>query len=864
MQKVISLFAAVLLIFLFFTVQIQPQVAETVETNPSGEKINKTPLNLQPQIPTYSLELFELYDNGPFVTNPGGGPGGADGSVLQNTTLGLNVLGFNWSKSVSIYIADNFIVPNGANWTIDSLRFYGYQTGSSTTSTFNSLYITIFKGNPAYGLTPVFGDTITNRFIRSYWTGAYRYAENSVGTTRPIMAVVGSIPGLTLSAGEYWVMVSASGTLSSGPWMPPVSVLGQPSTGNALQFIGGSGWQQLIDNGIFTNQGIPFKIFGTTTVPTGPGAASNPSPYDLSTVATAPNLTLSWTNPSGADECEVYFGTDPDSLNLIHTGSLISSKAVTGLLPNTFYFWRVDEINTSGITLGTLWAFQTLCDVQPVPYSQNFDGAFFPPSCWTRLKGATGNNWFLTTTNPYSGTGAMIYPFNPVESADAWMITPGLTLTGGTQYTIRFFQRVQSATLPEKLKVTVGTFPDIASQTTVLWSSDSLVNTTYSERLVTFTPSSSGTYYFGFNAYSDADRFYLYVDEVSIYQTPSNDIGALSLSQNFGASRGEKVEITGLSRELEKELKSNLENANEIKPTHIQIQLFEPDNSNVTEVTPPVFKVIVKNFGNVTENSYQVGWAVDGVVQTPVSNTQPLAPLASDTLTLTWSSATAGLHTARAWTILATDLNPTNDSSNTVSFYVAPDNSIFLERFEGSFPPAGWDTVNVDDGGTVPTWFVGNPLVFPALEGNGYAASNYQGANGFYIDQWLITPNTGGFVEGTSTDSLIFWMRSPQGSIWPDSVQILVSTTGNTIGDFTTVLDSIEADTSGNWIRYSYALPNSANRYIAFRYLHYDGGPSGNSSNYVGIDLVEIQRFTSSSTFQLTVNVDNGWNLVSV
>ncbi|MGQ9621802.1 MAG: choice-of-anchor J domain-containing protein, partial [Bacteroidales bacterium] len=468
-----------LLLFLLLTISVYSQVAETVESNPAFDKTSRIHLNIQPQIPNFSPELFELYDNGPFITNPGGGPGGSDGSVLQNTTLGLNVLGFNWSKGSSIYLADNFIVPNGTNWTIDSLRFYGYQTGSSTTSTFTSLYIAIFKGNPAYGLTAVFGDTITNRLVRTYWTGAYRYAASSPDTTRPIMAVVGSIPSLNLAAGEYWIMVSASGSLSSGPWMPPISVIGQPSTGNALQFIGGSGWQELIDNGIFTNQGIPFKIFGTTATATGPGTATNPSPYDLSTIATAPNLTLSWTNPAGAEECDVYFGTHPDSLNLIHTGSLVSSKAITGLSFNEVYFWRVDEINTNGVTQGTLWAFQTLCNAQGVPYSQNFDGAFFPPDCWTRLKGSTGNNWFRTTTTPYSGSGAMLYPFNPVEPANAWMITPGLILNGGTQYTIRFFQKVQSATLPEKMKVTVGSFPDIASQTTVLWTNDSLTNTNY-------------------------------------------------------------------------------------------------------------------------------------------------------------------------------------------------------------------------------------------------------------------------------------------------------------------------------------------------------------------------------------------------
>ena len=34
-----------------------------------------------------------LYDNGPYFNSPGGGPGGSDGSVLQNSTLLMNTLG---------------------------------------------------------------------------------------------------------------------------------------------------------------------------------------------------------------------------------------------------------------------------------------------------------------------------------------------------------------------------------------------------------------------------------------------------------------------------------------------------------------------------------------------------------------------------------------------------------------------------------------------------------------------------------------------------------------------------------------------------------------------------------------------------
>ncbi len=50
------------------------------------------------------------------------------------------------------------------------------------------------------------------------------------------------------------------GSLTSGPWVPPVTILGQTTTGNALQFT--SVWAPAIDTGIGTQQGLPFLILG--------------------------------------------------------------------------------------------------------------------------------------------------------------------------------------------------------------------------------------------------------------------------------------------------------------------------------------------------------------------------------------------------------------------------------------------------------------------------------------------------------------------------------------------------------------------------------------------------------------------------
>lgn len=53
------------------------------------------------------------------------------------------------------------------------------------------------------------------------------------------------------------------GSLASGPWAPPITINGQTTTGDALQFTTSSGsWAPANDTGTYTQQGMPFLILG--------------------------------------------------------------------------------------------------------------------------------------------------------------------------------------------------------------------------------------------------------------------------------------------------------------------------------------------------------------------------------------------------------------------------------------------------------------------------------------------------------------------------------------------------------------------------------------------------------------------------
>lgn len=214
---------------------------------------------IPPGSPSSWLWPIVLYDNGPLVTQPGGGAGGADLSELQ-VDLGMNTLGFGHQFASVNSIADDFAVPPGG-WQIDEITFFAYQTGSTTTSTITGVYVRIWDGPPDAGGTIVFGDLTTNRLLTTQWSNIYRASNASpTDTQRPIMASVATI-GTTLAEGTYWVEWATDGSGASGPWAPPISILGVTSTGNGKQNIAGT-WGEALDSGTATQQGFPFIIDG--------------------------------------------------------------------------------------------------------------------------------------------------------------------------------------------------------------------------------------------------------------------------------------------------------------------------------------------------------------------------------------------------------------------------------------------------------------------------------------------------------------------------------------------------------------------------------------------------------------------------
>jgi hypothetical protein len=201
-----------------------------------------------------------LFNNGPFITATGTGPGGSDVSVTESSAA-ISV-SFNAGLAPPngpVRVADDFTVAGapGLGARLSHMYIYGVQSNSSTTNVqFGAAYVAIYDAQPSLGGHIIAGDFTTNRIISSTWTGAYRLSSSGASsTTRPITRIdVNMSWAPPLPNGTYWIVFSVIGDAALATSPNPQTILVTPhrTTDNAQQYFNSS-WFNLFD--------IPFVMF---------------------------------------------------------------------------------------------------------------------------------------------------------------------------------------------------------------------------------------------------------------------------------------------------------------------------------------------------------------------------------------------------------------------------------------------------------------------------------------------------------------------------------------------------------------------------------------------------------------------------
>jgi alkaline phosphatase len=97
-------------------------------------------------------------------------------------------------------------------------------------------------------------------------------------------------------------------------------------------------------------------MFTVVTVVGEPAQATNPYPAD-GVINLDLKMDLTWRAGSGAESHNVYFGTDVLELVSSQTETVYETGS---LIPNTTYYWRIDEVCPEEVVEGELWSFTTL------------------------------------------------------------------------------------------------------------------------------------------------------------------------------------------------------------------------------------------------------------------------------------------------------------------------------------------------------------------------------------------------------------------------------------------------------------------------------------------------------------------------
>ena len=168
-------------------------------------------------------------------------------------------------------------------------------------------------------------------------------------------------------------------------------------------------------------------------------------------------------------------------------------------------------------------------------------------------------------------------------------------------------------------------------------------------------------------------------------------------------------------------------------------------------------------------------------------------------------------------------------------------NILFEEVFaDTTAPPTGWQVIDNDGSGGSWDYVQGlnfsSGVVLPQA-GQSFWHSSFQNANGFVIDEWLISPR----IPAANFETLSFYAGSIGGS-FPDSLKVLVSTTGSNPADFTEIAYFQVPGPTGSWTEFSFdisAFSGSA-IYVAINYYITDGGTSGTNSDNVWVDHLTI------------------------
>jgi Secretion system C-terminal sorting domain len=244
---------------------------------------------------TLSTQAQVIYSNGELATGPRTArndlaPLGYQWSEVQanagdlftcNALLG-NAAVYNNAGTLNLLISDDFTIPTGETWNINSFDFFGYATDFGLTPAGNPidvLRVAIYDGKPSLPTSNLIAGSLTNNVIdlaNSPEAFLYRvdWSIGDVGVAPVLNKKLWKMRGnlqQTLSSGTYWVIWQVHAVDDFGIFFAPNTIIGNRGLPNFNAIIRNNVtnvWVPSFDQDVPAsapnyNMDYPFKINGT-------------------------------------------------------------------------------------------------------------------------------------------------------------------------------------------------------------------------------------------------------------------------------------------------------------------------------------------------------------------------------------------------------------------------------------------------------------------------------------------------------------------------------------------------------------------------------------------------------------------------
>lgn len=199
--------------------------------------------------------------------------------------------------------------------------------------------------------------------------------------------------------------------------------------------------------------------------------------------------------------------------------SFSKSVDVSALGEHKFKIWlEKEEQDPSTDNDTTLSIIRHYTHIYTPPYKENFETDSLNNK-WNTIskKYNQGSSWFFTHENNNKSAHLQ----TDLDSVSDVLVSPCIKLEAFKTYQLKFSFKATNSSKEENLKVITGDNPHELS--TTIWSLEKFTFTDYQTGSTYFTPTVSGTYYFGWEGYSTGFKAGVNIDNIEVTEViPAN------------------------------------------------------------------------------------------------------------------------------------------------------------------------------------------------------------------------------------------------------------------------------------------------------------------------------------------------------